>query len=143
MSSSIQNHQNHQNQTAYHPVNMKGIQESLFPIPYSETDRMVLRNGIRFYNNLIFRIPYPVTSNYFKYYKLLYWSANHIIESIEAGMICRDDIAFRIHYNANLTRGKILHAANHESTALKQYALSFRAAYDGWSIDPVVIISEV
>ena len=116
-------------------------QASLFPIPFSETDRTVLRNGIRFYTSHIPAIPYPVVANYFKYYKKLFWSAAHILESIEAGMIVREDICFQVKYHKNLTRGKILAAAKENCNT--QFMLSFRAPYDGWNIDPVVLISAI
>jgi hypothetical protein len=112
-------------------------QQQLFPTPYNEAENLIIRSGIRFFNNNMQRIPYPVAYRYFKYYKLLFWSGQHIIESIEAGIICRDDIAFIVRFNKkqNLTRGYIL---NHKED---QYTVSFRAAKDEWNIDPVVYIS--
>ena len=111
-------------------------QASLFPVPHSAVDRTVLRNGIRFYTTQCQSIPYPVAAAYFHYYKLLYWSGAHILESIEAGMIVRDNIAFIVKYHKDLTRGYIL---KHKDA---QYKMSFRAPLDSWNIDPVVIISE-
>ena len=111
-------------------------QASLFPNPISAVDRMILRNGIKFYLNHPLSIPYPVTCNYLKYYKLLYWSGNHLLESIEAGVIVRDDICFVVKYHKSLTRGQILHNKD------AQYAISFRAALDEYHLDPIVIISK-
>jgi hypothetical protein len=102
---------------------------------YTETEFMIMRNGIRFYTSNTFHIPYPITYKYFSYYKLLYWSGAHILESIEAGLIVRDDIAFIVKYHKDLTRGKILNEKD------KQYVLSFREPEPKWSIDPIVIIS--
>jgi hypothetical protein len=99
-----------------------------------------LRNGIRFYTTQCQSIPYPVAAAYYHYYKLLYWSGHHVLESIEAGLIVRDDIAFIVKYHKDLTRGKILNESKQNPN--KQYKLSFRAPLDSWNIDPVVIISE-
>ena len=116
-------------------------QAALFPIPHSNVDRTILRNGIKFYTTHSFNIPYPVASAYYKHYKLLYWGATHILESIEAGIIVRDDIAFIVRYHKDLNRGKILNDSKQNPNA--QYKLSFRAPLDSWNIDPIVLISEV
>jgi len=104
---------------------------------YTATEQQIMRNGIKFYTHNTFHIPYPITYKYFSYYKLLYWSGAHILESIEAGMIVRDDIAFIVQYKDNLTRGKILKNKD------IQYCLSFRKPEEQWCIDPIVIISEI
>lgn len=118
-------------------VSLYKKQQSLFPpTEISNVDRMILRNGIKFYLHHSFSIPYPVACQYLQYYKLLYWSGTHTLESIEAGMICRDDIAFIVRYHKDLTRGKILRNPD------AQYAISFRAALDQYNLDPVVLISE-
>jgi hypothetical protein len=106
------------------------------PSPLSNVERQVMRNGIRFFTSHVFAIPYPVAVANFSYYKLLYWSGHHTLESIEAGIIVRDDIAFIVRYHRDLTRGKIL--ANPDA----QYAISFRAPRKDWNIDPIVLISE-
>lgn len=113
-------------------------QGNLFPssdMPMSNVERTVIRNGIRFYVSKCKSIPYPVACKYLSYYKKLYWSGHHLLESIEAGMIVRDDIAFIVSYHKDLTRGKILHNKD------AQYCISFRAAAPEWNIDPVVVIS--
>ena len=81
-------------------------------------------------------IPKPAAYKYLQYYKLLYWSGHHTLESIEAGMIVRDNTAFIVRYHNGLTRGKILAKPD------AQYRISFRAAKDFLCIDPIVLISE-
>ena len=102
---------------------------------YNATEQQIMRNGIKFYTHNTFQIPYPIQYQYFAYYKLLYWSGTHVLESIEAGMIVRDDIAFIVQYKEPLTRGKILQNQS------AQYVLSFRSPEKEWCIDPIVIIS--
>ena len=108
---------------------------------YSATERMIIRNGIRFYTHNSFSIPYPVAYKYFKHYKKLYWSAQYIISQIEAGIIVRDDIAFIVQYHKNLTRGIILESAKQNENT--QFSLSFRAPKDEWNVAPVVLISSI
>jgi hypothetical protein len=105
---------------------------------YSTVEHRIMRNGIQSYTLNTFAIPYPIAYKYFSYYKLLYWSGYHVIESIEAGLIVRDDIAFKVQYNKEqgLTRGEIIRAPD------MQYCLSFRSPDKQWHIDPVVIISQ-
>ena len=122
-----------QNQELYN------AQGSLFQTPLSNVDRLILRNGIRFYTINSFDIPYPVTYKYFKHYKKLYWSASYLLSQIEAGMIVRDDIAFIVQYHKSLTRGMILNEAKKNENT--QFILSFRAPQDQWNIDPIVLIS--
>jgi len=115
-------------------------QKELFESPYCEYDRMVIRNGIRFYTTQCISIPAPVTLKYFQYYKLFYHSASYIVEEIQAGIIEKDGIAFKVKYHKSLTRGKILWNQQHNPFA--QYRLSFRAPKSEYNIDPIVIISE-
>lgn len=109
-------------------------QSELFPIPYSKAEFLIMRSGINLFTTKAFSIPYPVSAKYFSYYKLLYWTGQHLLESIEAGIICRDGIAFRVQFHG-ITRGQIL------SDPDAQYAISFRAPTSEWEIDPVVLIS--
>lgn len=106
----------------------------------NHANEMIMRSGLRFYNNHCFKIPQSIADRYFGYYKLLYWSGSHILESIEAGFIVRDDICFKVQYHKELNRGKILAASKQNCN--EQYILSFRSANKDWQIDPVVIISE-
>ncbi len=110
---------------------LESKQSNLFETPFSEVDRTVLRNGIRFYSIGCTSIPAPIVSRYFTYYNLLYWSGSHLLKQIQAGIIERDNIAFRVIFH-KLSRGKIL--ANPD----KQYKLSFR---HGLMNDPIVLIS--
>lgn len=103
--------------------------------PLNAVDNLIVRQGLRFYSTYCPRIPRQVVASYYSYYKLLYWSGHHLLESIEAGVICRDDIAFRVLYFDKLTRGKIL--ANPDA----QYAISFRKVHDAWMHDPIVLVS--
>ena len=108
----------------------------LFPEPFCEIDKTVIRNGVKFYMHHAQSIPKPAAYKYLQYYKLLYWSGHHTLESIEAGMIVRDNTAFIVRYHNGLTRGKILAKPD------AQYRISFRAAKDFLCIDPIVLISE-
>jgi len=116
------------------PVNIQSPQSELFPIPASRADSLLIKSGLRFYLANVFAIPAPIVDRYFSYYKLLYWTGHHTIDSIEAGMIVRDNIAFYVRYHNDLTRGAILR----NPTA--QYALSFRNPKPGFG-DPVVLVS--
>lgn len=111
-------------------------QQNLFPAPLTIAEKQIMRQGIRFYAEHTFKIPYTVSYSHFSYYKLLYWSGHHLLESIEAGMIVRDDRAFVVRYCKGINRGKIL--ANPSA----QYAVSFRAPSSEWGIDPIALISE-
>lgn len=107
-------------------------QQNLFPTPWSASDRLVLSHGIRFLSTKCNRIPTPIVQKYFNLYKLHYWTGTHLLNQIEAGLICRYDTAFIVHYHGGLTRGKILEHSD------KQYAVSFR---HGLFNDPIVLIS--
>lgn len=109
-------------------------QSELFPAPYSRAEFLVIRSGISFLSRTAFKLPYPVSCKYFSYYKLLYWTGSYTLESIEAGIIVRDGIAFRVHFHGT-NRGSILAYPN------DQYALSFRAPNSEFDLDPIVLIS--
>lgn len=113
------------------------MQNILDQSEHNHANEMIMKSGLRFYTSQCFSIPAPIVDRYFHYYKLLYWSGHHILESIEAGYIVRDNIAFRVMYYRNLTRGNILNAKD------EQYILSFRMPNPDWNIDPVVIISSI
>ena len=107
---------------------------------YSPDEKQLLRRGIQFYLLNTFRIPSYIQHNYFKYYKLLYWSGQHLLESIEVGMIVRDDIAFSVIFTQGLTRESIK-AAIHRNPNV-QYQLSFREPEDTWNLYPVVLVRD-
>lgn len=111
-------------------------QMELFQIPHDHADWLIIRSGIRQYSLHSFCIPAPIVQKYFSYYKLLFWSGTHILESIEAGMIVRDNISFYVHYHGSLTRGKIVQKPD------SQYRLSFRKPLPGFG-DPIVLIDYV
>lgn len=111
-------------------------QQNLFPEPYNEVERMIMRNGIKFYLYNTFRIPYPVTYKYFSEYRLLYWSGEYLLEQISVGMIERYCAVYQVIYHDGLTRGYI------KANPKEQYALSFRIVKSEWSFDPVVLIKK-
>lgn len=113
----------------------KSGQLELLPIPYNTAELLLIRSGIKFYSYQCFSIPAPIVSRYFNTYKLLYWSGHHLLDQIIAGTITRNDVAYRVVYRNQLTRGYILQNRD------EQYSLSFRESYDAWNIEPVVIIS--
>jgi hypothetical protein len=73
-------------------------------------------------------------------YKLLYWSAEYLIEQTEkcGGTIIRYDIPFQIVWN--VPRGTVLAASKNNS--MKQYRISFRKAMPEYNIPPICFISE-
>jgi len=121
-------------------AHLNANQKELFETPYCEYDRMVIRNGIRFYTTQCLSIPAPVIIKYFQYYKLFYHSAEYTIREIANGIIEKDGIAFKVKYHKSLTRGRILW--NQQYNPFTQYRLSFRAPKSEYDIPAIVIISE-
>lgn len=121
-------------------VNMPMNQIKLFPTPYNEAERKVIKSGIRFYMEHCPKISYNITSTYFSKYQLLFWSGEHILlkQQESSGLIEKDGILFKVIWNQKqqLTRGKVLSAEK------KQYSLSFRVALPEYELTPVVFISE-
>jgi hypothetical protein len=97
-------------------------------------DRILIQSGVRFYCENCFTIPAPIVSKYLRTYKLIYWHGFYLLATMQAGMIERDGIAYRIRFHRNLTRGFIL--KNKE----QQFALSFREPSDS-NLYPYVLIS--
>jgi hypothetical protein len=124
------------------PFAIETKQLNLFPTPYSTVEKMVIKNGIRFYLNNCAKIPYPITANYLSLYKLFYWSGEHILlkQRESSGQIEREGILYNVIWNQKqkLTRGKILSGNKN-----KQYAMSFRLANPEYDLPPVVYISEL
>lgn len=108
----------------------------------SHAEYLTTRSGIRFYTEHCPRIPLPVVMKYFnRYYKLIYWSAEYIISSIEAGIIVRDDIQFKVAYKG-ITRGEILLECKlADGNPKRQFQLSFRVPDEKWNIPATVVIS--
>lgn len=104
---------------------------------YNRAEYITMQSGIKFYTEKVFAIPYPVSTWYFSYYKLLYWTGSHTLSQIVAGTITRDSEAFRVVFHNGLTRGYIL--ANPD----EQYALSFRIPENEWELYPTVLISSL
>ncbi len=97
-------------------------------------DRILIQSGVRFYTENCFVIPAPIVSKYLKTYKLIYWHGFFLLATMQAGMIERDGVAYRVKFHRNLTRGYII--AHKE----QQFALSFREPADE-NLYPYVLIS--
>lgn len=118
------------------PIDMNK-QKELFSIPASHHESLLIKNGLRFYSFNCFSIPRSITSRFYSYYKLLYWSGDYLLHVIDnnEGSIFRSGIEFRTVFHREVTRGYIM---AHRG---KQFAISFRAVDSKYELPSIALIS--
>ena len=120
---------------------MNNMRQMTLPLStkFPNTEKTVIRSGIRFYTQFCNKIPSPIVSEYFSVYKLLYWSAKHTYYRIVEGMIESEGIQYQVIYKG-ITRGQLLSLIQNEFS-LEQISLSFRKPNPEWNIQPTVILN--